>query len=202
MTKQKDIFEKDIKDDSELSTPEHDKLVLGLLDKSYLFDLILDIKNYSMNILGNIYTNSDEISNSINISLEVPIRPNYNILGYWDVVIGYKIPCIPENICREYHTSKNISNECLFKKIDCSNSCEHFRLYSRAEKRYSYLDTYKPIYIEVKPKIYSFGNTIRQLQKYVEYSKINANQVYLYTPDTTFKSAFESQGFKVITPLK
>ncbi|MGC8610703.1 MAG: hypothetical protein ACP5JT_05630 [Thermoplasmata archaeon] len=71
--------------------------------------------------------------------------------------------------------------------------------------------------IEIKSKIKSFGETLRQLQIYkecIEYynnreikRKIgryvelkNINYVYLLTPDHRFDSAFLSQGFEVLDP--
>ncbi|MCJ7698531.1 MAG: hypothetical protein MUO73_09415, partial [Thermoplasmata archaeon] len=61
--------------------------------------------------------------------------------------------------------------------------------------------------IEVKPIISNFGQTLRQLNTYRhyqarierEYNQERLN-VFLFTPDTRFKEAFESQGIKVISP--
>lgn len=48
--------------------------------------------------------------------------------------------------------------------------------------------------IEVKPKIESFGETMRQINMYREYERC---QYAIFTPDHRFKDAFESQGIKV-----
>ena len=58
---------------------------------------------------------------------------------------------------------------------------------------------HEPYHIEVKPKISSFGQTLRQLKTYMSYQKGNAS-IILYTPDTRFKNAFESQGICVVSP--
>jgi len=50
------------------------------------------------------------------------------------------------------------------------------------------------VHIEVKPKIESFGETMRQINMYREYERC---QYAIFTPDHRFKEAFESQGIKV-----
>ena len=55
------------------------------------------------------------------------------------------------------------------------------------------------IYVEVKPKIESFGVTLRQLRTYQEYEEDSIGNTYLFTDDLRFKDAFESQGIHVIT---
>ena len=54
------------------------------------------------------------------------------------------------------------------------------------------------LYIEVKPKIASFGATLRQLRTYQEYEPNAVGNTYLFTGDLRFKDAFESQGVQVI----
>ena len=49
--------------------------------------------------------------------------------------------------------------------------------------------------IEVKPKIESFGETMRQINMYREYDR--DAKYAIFTPDHRFKEAFESQGIKV-----
>jgi hypothetical protein len=55
----------------------------------------------------------------------------------------------------------------------------------------------KAICVEVKPMIKSFGETLRQINTYKKYRSTN---YVIYSPDTRFKTAFESQGVKFITP--
>ena len=54
------------------------------------------------------------------------------------------------------------------------------------------------LYIEVKPKIESFGETLRQLRTYQQIEGLSRNFTYLFSGDDNFKDAFESQGIKVI----
>jgi len=72
----------------------------------------------------------------------------------------------------------------------CSDIIE-LRYKNQEERKY---------YIEVKPKIASFGETLRQLMTYKNYT--HSDNIFLFTPDLRFKEAFESQGIKVISPLK
>lgn len=55
-----------------------------------------------------------------------------------------------------------------------------------------------PICIEVKPTIKSFGETLRQLRTYGHYLD---RMPILFTADTGFQKAFETQGIKVIPYL-
>jgi len=56
------------------------------------------------------------------------------------------------------------------------------------------------IYIEVKPTIRSFGETLRQIKTYQEYLGGRRSITCLYTPDTKLDSAFESQGIRILHP--
>jgi hypothetical protein len=118
-------------DDEQLATPEHDNMILQLLDPAFydkigFADLHIDV-----------------------IKSEVPIMNNHFIIGYWDIVAS------------GYHS----------------------------------------IFIEVKPKITSFGKVLRQLKTYLKYYPIDS-WIYLYTPEERYDAAFESQGIKVIHPPK
>jgi hypothetical protein len=57
-------------------------------------------------------------------------------------------------------------------------------------------------YIEIKPKIESFGSTLRQIKKYMLYTDFTDGicQIILFTLDKTFDKEFDSQGIKVIHP--
>jgi hypothetical protein len=59
----------------------------------------------------------------------------------------------------------------------------------------------KQIFIEVKPRIDSFGKVLRQLNTYKQHQKLSGSQyIALFTEDTTFQDAFEKQGIAVIHP--
>jgi len=236
-------------DDKTLTTPEHDKMILDLLDKEYILKLpintlhniisdksifmysgnekplLVEYPNFNIvfpsgitsikrKIVEDVFTKYStqiaefrDIDIEINILSESPILKGSSIIGYWDIVLNIKRPHITIKDNSEYgnhqlyktstdywstqigsHTFCNTGNRYTTNSID--NICGGGR------------DIYKSICIEVKPKISSFGTTLRQLNKYAEYSRVPKDNIYLYTPDTTFKSAFENQGFKIITPLK
>lgn len=107
---------------------------------------------------------------------EVPITGhNQFIIGYWDIVLRVDTPI-------------------EFK-------CDKFRY----EIKFSGAPI--TVYIEAKPIIESFGGVIRQIKTYMEYlnrgdrySQPGVSIVCLLTPDARFKSAFESQGIRVIQP--
>lgn len=54
-------------------------------------------------------------------------------------------------------------------------------------------------YIEVKPKIDSFGATLRQLNTYRQYCP--SQHILLYTPDISYEKEFNSQGISVMRPI-
>jgi hypothetical protein len=125
-------------DDSELSTPRHDELVLHLLYDKNAEKLVR---------IANDFTDGYLIDN-IKVTSEYPIcASNDFIIGYADIIIRY--------------------------------GNNYF------------------VCVEVKPKIKSFGETLRQINTYKKYRSSN---FVIYSPDTTFKAAFETQGIKIITP--
>lgn len=69
---------------------------------------------------------------------------------------------------------------------------EHFML------KYDMLNIINSCCIEVKSSIKSFGQTLRQLKTYQEHLPKNTIMC-LFSTDTKFKKAFESQGIKVLT---
>jgi hypothetical protein len=56
--------------------------------------------------------------------------------------------------------------------------------------------TPSPIYVEVKPKIYSFGELIRQIRTYQTVT--SGNQWYVASPDTRFEEAIRDEGIEFI----
>lgn len=109
-------------------------------------------------------------SPTLKIQSEIPIMTERDFLvGYWDVVISPK------------------------KEEDVQHY-EYFNVLFKGNK----YDAFGTVYIEVKPKIDSFGATLRQLRTYQEYEPDAVGNTYLFTGDLRFEEAFESQGIKVI----
>lgn len=108
----------------------------------------------------------------INILSEVPITThNKFIVGYWDIVID----------------------------LEQNHKTEDFYFERIGENYYNRNFEKKKIFIEVKPNIKSFGATLRQLKTYIEYLPLNnKNDVCLFTTDTRFRNAFETQGIKIL----
>lgn len=111
-----------------------------------------------------------QFSPIVKIQSEIPIMTERGFLvGYWDVVIS------PQ------------------KKED-KKSYKYFNIGFDEKEYYDF----KKCYIEVKPRINSFGATLRQLRTYQEYEPNAVGNTYLFTADLRFKDGFESQGIKVI----
>lgn len=125
------------------------------------------LRNEYLECLDKVATSKKDMKN-IKILSEIPIVGYNNyIIGYCDIKIEYKFsPLTTDNFCHWYGKSDDMNS------------------------------TFYPEYIEVKPKIYSFGNTLRQLRTYENY--IPKYKIYLFTKDLRFKDAFESQGIQVI----
>lgn len=127
---------------------------------------------------------TQRLEKSVSMASEVPIM-GYNkfIVGYWDMVINFQIP---------HHKSKHFL---LWYGKEHEN--DHYVEFSRHGDCIDEFIT-KPIFIEVKPVIRSFGETLRQLKTYQSFVPDAVGRTYLFTTDTKFKAAFETQGIKVI----
>jgi hypothetical protein len=217
-------------EDGELSTPKHDELVLHLLNNknaikflkllghtdnwqySYsptiflesgkLYDGLMteekkeEHENFLTNLKIKAIEQARELVYSIDvpeleplIDCEVPIQTGNNnfIIGYID--LRFKI--------KNYF---GLETECFFETFEYELPGTQIKLIYKA---YCKINAHNNslgneiINIEVKPKIRSFGETLRQINTYKTYS----DGIYIiYSPDTRFKAAFETQGIKIITP--
>jgi len=241
-------------EDGDLSTPQHDELVLQLLYKENAFKLLsffgydsskweYSIQNrypgynrvfsedrgeypHRYNDDSELHTNFDmflyeahqslvptgtkiyeefmqETRNiNVGINCEVPLVAGQNkfIMGYLDVQyklsnFNLKIPLTPGKIFNFEYNYQRYPN--------CDPVLNNIKV-SPVGGLYIFNNTFPHkegecyINIEVKPKIKSFGETLRQINTYRE---ISPNALYLiYSPDTRFKTAFETQGIRLITP--
>ena len=115
-------------------------------------------------------------TDKFNINCEQPILLTN---GYYKSVVGYW------DIVVNFQIEKIHAQIIDENKTEWKENIKHF------------------IYIEIKPKIESFGSILRQIKKYKLYTNLTEGicQIILFTPDTTFNKEFESQGIKVINPL-
>lgn len=190
-------------EDKQLATPKHDELVLFLLNEDNLIKLIPEIVEWLSairkvvkkgvydyidgikRIEADEYNGRDDIDrlNRYTALAQTPV-PNLNILSevpildHNNFIIGYW-----DIVVEFYRKNYNFN----FKGY------EDLFYGERVPRR---------IYIEVKPDVKSFGETLRQLNTYKCQEGIINNTVYLFTPDLRFKEAFESQGINVISPPK
>lgn len=193
-------------DDNELSTPKHDELVLMLLNKEYSLSKIRDPKEHNLKINT--------------IRSEVPVTSNNHfIIGFIDIVITTEKRIVTEEaeiLCPKcgYHPIRDKLKNCqshIGKKATChkNNSCGEFIITNELIKPVTTIIE-KDYYIECKPSIRSFGETLRQMNLYRSaiivqrkidhFSKPDDVSMILFTPDTRFKDAFESQGITVVSP--
>ena len=190
-------------EDKQLATPKHDEMVLWLLNIENLKTIIPELSNW-INLIDEAYYedykfiknevkriengearyyNNDRVLQqfkeylkkskpAIIINSEVPIKGNNDFInGYWDIEV--LIGAIIRHIRIGIEDVQNV--EVLNEIPD-------------------------RIYIEVKPKIDSFGTTLRQLNTYKSLVGGSSGNIYLFTEDLRFKEQFESQGIKVISP--
>ena len=108
-----------------------------------------------------------------------------------------------------------VSGHNVRAKVDFKFTNESFRdIYPFLESTYVEDNKvlYKYINVEVKPHIQSFGETMRQLNTYRLHSMIvkdigdgfqqyQTAEFVIFSPDTKFKAAFESQGIKFVSPM-
>jgi hypothetical protein len=163
------------------------------------FDEFLSNSHASISQIGKqMYENFCERERNpiIDISCEYPVQTGHNkfIIGYLD---------IKYNITGLKRTFDIISNE-SYEYLD-----QWYKDYEKIIKvcprgtlsviNTSFNDTGEDVTvnIEVKPKIKSFGETLRQINTY----RTCFSGIYvIYSPDVRFKAAFESQGVRFITP--
>ena len=156
---------------------------------------------------------------------EIPITNGINnfIIGYWDLVVNIYFDAQIKDTSKRYNYTGPVFVERLIGATD--EECNQFfrvkfgktsveGVFNILQKIQVSKDNFpkclgcnemknlfmKRLYIEVKPKIASFGNTIRQLRTYQMYTNDAIDATILFTPDLRFKPQFESQGIKVISP--
>lgn len=210
-------------DDKQLKTPKHDKMVLWLLKQDNLNkiglvkeahkELTKDIKCYVevkkpgesyLSFSGKYYYKIEDpnfIKNlplNIDIKSEVPLKAKNGYLGgYVDILIriSLKLKGMVDEVIPGYRDYLNtltsedgstIKTDGAYEITGAGNS-------------------YRRFYIEVKPKIESFGEVLRQINTYKSFIggrmfKYNMARYYLFTLDTQFNEEFESQGITVINP--
>jgi len=223
-------------EDGDLSTPQHDELVLQLLHLKNATELV-DFTDLDLSLTpsfkeGNKLKNikhvfnqelidqlvSDALEDLINnnrcefgVYSEVPIKSNNGFLiGYVDVQI--KIPVYYKYIIQMEEINGNTAifgekyidngritydDESGFGVIEIKTGVFD-KIVQSDFISYNEQIGHWNVNVEVKPKIRSFGETLRQINTYRSYTK---NDTFvIYSPDTRFKSAFESQGIIFVTP--
>lgn len=159
MKKKTTLSEHLIFHDADLSTPEHDSIMIWL-DKNV--ELILP-RVYKLD--------SDDSFGDIERTWEFPIEKkttqSTSVIGYADLFVSATIQRtrINEFTNAEY--------------IDTSGSVQ--------------------LFIEVKPRIRSVGETIRQIRHYSS-AFYRAPTWMIVSPDTRFADVFKSQGFYFLNP--
>jgi len=218
MTGQKDRYTTTEKlwklDDQTLSTPKHDEMVLWLLNKDNVLNILpkpskiyiepisvdcfkkgqtsisapnlqADLINYKTLPEGYNWLLSNDDWKLIKLeydSIAHLLLPATKLIGEIGIIKS-EVPITAKNGFLVGYTDI---------EINWIDGLEHLE--------YIQLSNYHPFpktYIEVKPVIKSFGETLRQLNTYKHY--LHTEQLYLFTTDLRFKEAFESQGITVLT---
>lgn len=178
--------------DPDLSTPEHDAMVFWT--KAYLKDYFRreadkecmgcefkdkldkaqahwpEDKSIHSELANKAHSLLGEIKDFCHIRLEHPIlNKNRFILGYADIM------AVGKRIVVEYSPTGQ---------------------YGKKLRPGIYLWDRSPVYVEVKPKIYSFGELIRQVRTYQTVTGMN--QWYIASPDRRFEQALKDEGIEFI----
>lgn len=211
-------------DDRQLSTPEHDELVLELLNPvnhipflkciGYNTECNASVSNKECNVVGEIDNDTkrllieranQNLAVKINnmalprVKTEVPVVSGYNnfVIGYIDVT--YNVPVedyykIKSNDITHINGARLNISGTVYFKND---SFKHINSNHKGDT------AYKLINIEVKPYVESFGETMRQLNTYRLHFMKDGDytaEFVIFSPDTRFKEAFEAQGIKFVSP--
>lgn len=187
--------------DEQLAIPEHDELVLYLLNEENVIKLIPEISGWLNSINEVILKGKDDALNKIK-----RIEGGNSWGGNdEDAIKRYKAiaetPPQKIKIRSEVAITKGENSDCIVGFWDIV-----VELYQRGYgfQFDGYAELFKgnipeKLFIEVKPEIESFGETLRQMNMYKFYEETQAN-VYLFTPDLKFKKEFEDQEIQVIVP--
>lgn len=198
-------------DDKQLTTPKHDEMIVWLLNKENIKlafsteiekvnKLLLKEKNKLKKELQEIEENPELYNQNrdVNWDSEATVRIDelkQEINGFYDEV---SIKLTSEAPVLSSYNNFIIGYWDLVIKLDIITP--EWKKYLKNHFRGG-TNTIKTIYVEVKPKIESFGATLRQLRTYQQYiPKSDKGNIVLFTADPAFKDSFESQGIKVILP--
>lgn len=182
-------------DDEQLKTPKHDEMVLWLLNEENIKKTLPDVfKKYSemaQERIKELATDYARISQDIE-EVNKEIQYHYLTKNEWLKMKNGELESL------KYH------EKCLKKpKITIISErpikAQNGFLIGYWDIALRISGLQYTIYIEVKPKITSFGATLRQLRTYESYAN-RKDKIYLFTEDLRFKDAFESQGIRVISP--
>lgn len=160
-------------DDKQLNTPEHDEMLLWLLNKENLKTIII--------------SRSPESESwdweHVKIHAEEFIVSNSGFrVGAPDII--FVVPHYVCKTCNSTHSSMDSCPSCESEDVIIHpNHKQHFDRY----------------FIEIKPRIINFGTALRQLKLFISYGY--EERAYLFTRDLRFKDEFEGQGIKVLHPL-
>lgn len=163
-------------DNAEVSTAEHDELVLHLLNKQVAEDIVRSIvKNDSKNVhIRDVYS-------------EVVVGKSF-IHGYIDVMYTAFRMLNQKNLHSCWRDSKDCvsdkdGNKCTMVGTEYESTCK---------------GPSKAFYFEVKPRVENFGSLLRQINKY----KANVSEGFwiVYTKECpeNIKTALEGQGVHVL----
>ena len=203
-------------DDETLSTPKHDEMVLWLLNKNNVLKTVHPPhikpescrKKMYMKLYNGTYPLNETFIKDL-VMIEDISDSNYisDIKNEWEYIRA------EYNIIEQFYTVDNQQRKDILSlksevPITAGNGflvgyvdIEIVWCHEVDKLEYisfdSFFDPKPKIYIEVKTKIKSFGETLRQLNTYKHY--LNTENLYLFTTDLRFKDAFESQGIKVLT---
>jgi len=175
-------------------TEEWDEISYITMDFQKTDELSIVYENAIISLDNNAEAMFNKVMNCVKndflfVRSEIPIKTGYNnfIIGYVDVSINMAL------LCEAWASSQLFSYPTNFGSMPIRIG-RPLRIYNE-----SYLNHDKMLlYIEVKPTIKSFGETLRQINTYRSYTE---DAIFcIYSPDTTFKAAFENQGIKFITP--
>jgi hypothetical protein len=212
-------------DDDTLETPAHEEMVLWLLDCENIFKLlgnpfdningvvyfdpfVLECSVFDSSMSRDIFENETDVWGKIKSRRTV--EGNKDRISTWDRMLeDYNTLTNThyDMLNSDNHGTKIMSetpitapNGFLVGYTDIkitSVLCDlPHGVFFRQQYAHEYSVWNNPMFIEVKPKIKSFGETLRQLRTYEHYLEYTP---MLFTTDMKFRSAFESQGIRVLT---
>jgi hypothetical protein len=167
-------------DDPDLKTSKHDEIMLWLDEniRKYPYELLGKSKEWEQKEFSLDHNNFNELNRYLTDSIFWPEKPELNVISVtWETPIA----------------KKNGGSDYIVGFVDLMLTIKEPRLFLGKELEIFY--TEENYFFEVKTKIKSIGELIRQIRLYQHYKR---GEYFVVSPEINIQQILSSQGIKHI----